>query len=346
MDDNDFYLGKDKKTKWYKNPCRSKYAKKKPENIVKIFPSCRGEKYSNELDSFFALFDNDIIEEILQYSNKFIRQKKEDVSYSRDRDANEMTKAELLAVFGVLYLLGIKKENHTNVLELWTDDGSGLGILRACMSYKRFLFLLRCLRFDDKCTRQNRQTTDKLAPIRSFMEKFRENCLKKYSPGEFVTIDEKLEAFRGRCSFIQYIPNKPAKYGIKVYALCDSKTFYTYNFEVYCGKQPEGPYQVSNKPQDVVLRLSSPIWGSGRNITVDNWYGSIPLVQALFEKKITCLGTLKKNKTEIPVEFQPNKRKTVLSTLAGFQKNITLISHVTKKKTSALYLYQACTTMH
>lgn len=330
-DENEFYLGKDKKTKWYKTPCRSKYAKTKPENIVKIFPSCRGQKYKNELESFFSLFDSDIVDEILQCTNNFIGHKKEEVNYSRDRDGNEMTKAELLAVFGLLFLVGIKKENHTNVLELWTNDGSGLSIVRACMSYKRFLFLLRCIRFDDRGTRQSRQATDKLAPIRSVMEKFRQNCLKRYSPGEFVTIDEKLEAFRGRCSFIQYISNKPAKYGIKVYALCDAKTFYTHNFEVYCGKQPEGPYQLSNKPHDIVLRLSSPIWGTGRNITMDNWYGSIPLVQSLFEKKITCLGTLKKNKTELPVEFQPNKKKAILSTMAGFQKTVTLISHVPKK---------------
>ncbi|GBP30200.1 hypothetical protein EVAR_94508_1 [Eumeta japonica] len=32
-----------------------------------------------------------------------------------------------------------------------------------------------------------------------------------------ITLDEQLLAFRGRCAFRQYIPNKPAKYGIKVF---------------------------------------------------------------------------------------------------------------------------------
>lgn len=54
-----------------------------------------------------------------------------------------------------------------------------------------------------------------------------------------------LEAFRGRCSFKQYIPSKPNRYGIKIFALSDARTFYTIytfytNMEIYAGKQPEG----------------------------------------------------------------------------------------------------------
>jgi hypothetical protein len=48
--------------------------------------------------------------------------------------------------------------------------------------------------------------------------------------GELVTIDEKLEKFRGNCPFRQYIARKPGKYGIKIYVLVDFRTFYTQNF--------------------------------------------------------------------------------------------------------------------
>ena len=47
-----------------------------------------------------------------------------------------------------------------------------------------------------------------------------------------MTIDEKLEAFRGRCGFKQYIPSKPNKYAIKIYALVDTKVLYTYNLGI------------------------------------------------------------------------------------------------------------------
>ena len=59
-------------------------------------------------------------------------------------------------------------------------------------------------------------------------------------------------AFGGRCNFRQYIPSKPDKYGIKVFALVDAQTFFTSKIEVYVRTQPEGPCKVSNSPSDVV----------------------------------------------------------------------------------------------
>ncbi|XP_060855594.1 piggyBac transposable element-derived protein 4-like [Metopolophium dirhodum] len=115
-----------------------------------------------------------------------------------------------------------------------------------------------------------------------------------YSPGEFTTIDEMLVAFRGRCGFIQYMDKKPAKYGLKMYALCDARTFYTYNLEIYCGKQDTGPFVTSNKPYDIVTRLTEPIQKSKRNVTTDNWFSSYPLAENLLKNGLTFMGTLKK----------------------------------------------------
>ena len=118
------------------------------------------------------------------------------------------------------------------------------------------------MRFDDKRSRHERRQSDKLAPIRSVLEKFINNCKDSYSPGEFLTIDEKLEPFKGRCSFIQYIPSKPARYGLKIFVLADAKTFYACNLDVYCGKQPCGPYSGDNSPLSIVHRLIECLKGS------------------------------------------------------------------------------------
>ena len=45
---------------------------------------------------------------------------------------------------------------------------------------------------------------------------------------------------------------------------------YTFNLEIYAGKQPDGPYKVSNKPADVVKSLVEPINATVRNIGADN----------------------------------------------------------------------------
>jgi hypothetical protein len=74
-----------------------------------------------------------------------------------------------------------------------------------------------------------------LAPIRNIYDKFVAACEANYTPGTGCTIDESLHGFRGMCSFKQYIPNKPSKYGIKVYVLADSKTFYSVSSKIHMG---------------------------------------------------------------------------------------------------------------
>lgn len=87
------------------------------------------------------------------------------------------------------------------------------------MSEDRFSFILRHLRFDGADTRLARKEIDKFTTIREIFQMFTSNCKKSYSVSEFTTIDEMLLAFRGRCSFRQYMPMKPNKYGLKVYGL-------------------------------------------------------------------------------------------------------------------------------
>ncbi|CAH2000087.1 unnamed protein product [Acanthoscelides obtectus] len=165
------------------------------------------------------------------------------------------------------------------------------------MSEQRFRFLLRCLRFDNINDRNMRKELDKMAAIREVFELFTNNFEKYFSPSEYLTIDEQLLAFRGRAAFRQYIPNKLSKYGIKTFALVDAKTAYTMKLETYVGLQPPGPYQQSNNAKDIVMRIVEPVQGTNRNITGDNWFTSIPLVNELLtEKKLTYVGTLRKNK--------------------------------------------------
>ena len=191
---------------------------------------------------------------------------------------------------------------------------------------QRFRFLLQCLRFDDRTTRTARSEVDKLAPIRQFFEIFVTKCKSHYSVGKLVTIDEKLEKFRGNCLFRQYIASKPDKYGIKIYALVDCRIFYPQNLEIYAGKQREGPYQLSNSPADVVERIS-PISGSGKNVTVDNWFTSVPLVMKLLkDHNLTLLGTIRKNKKEIPPQLVQTKNKAVNTSIFCFRKEMTMVS--------------------
>ncbi|XP_043285372.1 uncharacterized protein [Venturia canescens] len=207
------------------------------------------------------------------------------------------------------------------------------------MSIKRFYSLLNAMRFDDVNSRKDRKLLDNLAPIRKVFEDFNATCKKCFTPGEFLTVDEMLQGFRGRCKFRQYIANKPAKYGIKICALVDANNYYVQNMEIYAGKQPPGPFESSNKPYDIVKRISAPILNTGRNLTMDNYFTSMPLALDLLQNhKTTIVGTLRKYKKEIPPLFLSTKERPESSSLFGFTNECILVSYVPKKSKNVLLL--------
>lgn len=96
-----------------------------------------------------------------------------------------------------------------------------------------------------------------------------------------------------------YMPNKPAKYGIKLICLTDAHNSYLLNAYIYVGKDNDGKSLTKEKqkllkPTQAVIQVAQPIINTNRNITADNWFSSIELVQELEKRKLTYVGTLKK----------------------------------------------------
>lgn len=132
--------------------------------------------------------------------------------------------------------------------------------------------------------------------------------------------------------------NKPAKYGIKIFTLTDAKMFYVKDMEVYVGTQPENsPYLQSNKPHDIVIRLASEIEGTGRNITGDNWFSSVPLARDLLQRKITYVGTLRKNKKELPPELV-SKQTEEHNSIFAYQTDLTVVSYAPKRNKNVVMI--------
>lgn len=329
-ENDQFFLGKDKITKWYHNP-KSNRVRTPAQNLIKRLPGVIGNarNASTPLECWNCFFTNDIMEPIVAYTNQYITSIAG--KFDRERDAKPIDLIELKAFIGLLFLAGVYKSNRQSLEDLWGTDGDGVEKFGLVMSIKRFKFIIRCIRFDDRLTREDRKINDRLAAVRDIFTKFVRNCQKSYCLGENVTIDEKLESFRGRCLFRQYIPSKPAKYGIKIFALVDAKLCYLYNMEIYAGKQPDGPFNFSNKPADIVKRMVHPIEGSGRNLTADNWFTDFDLVEELRRKKISFVGTVRKNKRQLPPEFVTSVGRQEYSSEFGFNNSTTLVSYVPRK---------------
>lgn len=139
------------------------------------------------------------------------------------------------------------------------------------------------------------------------------------------------------------MPEKPAKYGLKMYALCDARIFYVYSFEIYCGKKKDGSFNVSNKPIDIVRSLVEPIKNSNRNLTTDSYYTSYDLAMYLLENGLTFTGTMKKNKAEILLQILNSSTRDIDLMIFGFQDECTLLSYIPKKKKLLSYC-PLCTT--
>lgn len=92
-------------------------------------------------------------------------------NFERDRDARNTGVVEIRAFIGILLLAGILESNGKRTKHIFNNSkGSGVESCYLAMSEKRFLFLMRCMRFDDYRDRQQRREIDRLAPIREFFE--------------------------------------------------------------------------------------------------------------------------------------------------------------------------------
>lgn len=206
------------------------------------------------------------------------------------------------------------------------------------MSKNRFNFLINNLRFDDKSTRAERKAADKFAPFREFWELFELNCNKYYTPSEYVTVDETLLSFRGRCSFRMYLPSKPDKYGLKIISACDAKTYYFLGGIPYLGKEITTESNELSTPTRYVVKLTQSIQGSNRNVTTDNWFTSCELAKELTKRKLTLVGTMRKNKKEIPPYFVNTKGTPVMSSRFIYDPEKMMVSFTPKKNKVVILL--------
>lgn len=73
-----------------------------------------------------------------------------------------------------------------------------------------------------------------------------------------------------------------------------------YNIEVYVGKQTVEPYDLSNKPFDIINILVLPISKIHCHITFNNWFTSVDLIFHLFDHhKLTVEVRIKKKNKHI-----------------------------------------------
>ena len=309
------------------------------ENIIRNQTGITADGRVDTIGQTFELFiTNDMISSIVKYTNKEAHRvvNEWNQSHVKQHVWKDTDEVEMKAVLGLLILSGAYRSNTESLEELWSLE-TGRPIFVATMCIERFKQILRFMRFDDKDTRAERVQLDRLAPIRDLWDKFNANLQKPYIPSPYITVDEQLALFRGRCPFIVYIPSKPGKYGVKIWWACDSVTTYPLHGQVYLGRQPGQPREVG-QGRRVVHDLVKPWYRTGRNVTADNLFTSVKLVHELLDQQLTYVGTVRKNKGEIAQEMLPRRDREVLSSVFGFSGSLTMVSYVPKKNKAVVVL--------
>lgn len=291
--------------------------------------------------AFQIFFSDNVLNQIVEYTNQKIRFARQKYS-TETATFSETSLEEIRALLGLYILAAALKDNHLATKTMFDTTFCGTRY-KATMSQKRFEFLTACLRFDDSNTRKERTMVSRFAPIESIWNQFIDTCRSSYKPGSYVTIDEQLVGFRGHCAFRMYIPNKPAKYGLKLVLLCDVSTKYLIDASPYIGKSTETHgLPLANY---FVETLTQSIHGSNRNVTMDNWFTSVPLAEKLLTApyKLTVVGTLRKNKKEIPTEMiEMNKDRKLKTSMFAYNEKATLVSYKPKSNKNVLLF----STMH
>jgi hypothetical protein len=234
------------------------------------------------VDLFKIFFDDEILDKIVYWTN-------ERAVHNKQSEWTKLDKRELLNFLGLYVLMGQVKlptQRH-----YWsTDNLYCQKYFRRVMVRNRFEAILKNLCF------YNFKETDlngRLFRVKGILEKIVQNIQSTVVPEENLSIDEELIKFKGRLIFRQYIANKSAKYGIKIFSLCSADGF-VHNMEIYGGKGTVDPDD-DGFAASIVKKLMTKYLDQGYTLYMDNYYNSVQLAKFLYNHKTYCAGTLRKN---------------------------------------------------
>ena len=187
----------------------------------------------------------------------------------------------------------------------WSDH-PGLGVLLFKNTILRWRFekLKQYFHISDRaselpCGHPNFDKLQKVRPILNLLSKtFRDF----YVPGRYLSVDEAMCAFRGQISFLQYMPLKLIKRGIKVWMCSVPGLGYTSTFDVYTGKGAS----ISEKglSYDVVTKLVQSFYRTFRCVVFDNLFTGIHLLRELLRNGTYSVGTFRQNRKGFPVDLK------------------------------------------
>lgn len=97
-----------------------------------------------------------------------------------------------------------------------------------------------------------------------------------------VAIDESLVKFRDRLPYVQFVPSKQGRFGIKFYKLCESESEYCASFKIYTG-QDKLPGTKNPAAENVITDTGKPILGIMSEVTKKRYQKKHAIKHCIFK---------------------------------------------------------------
>lgn len=236
---------------------------------------------------FCYFFTESVIAMIVEETNRAAIQENINTSFRTDPD-------EIRHYIGILMYMSVYRPNLESY---WGNNG--FPPIQNTMPIKKFKAIKQYLSFQEETERvkKGQPRYDRLFRIRKLADEINER-FDSIPKTARLCVDEQMCSTKMKHHLRQYMPNKPHKWGIKLFVLCDSHG-YAYRFEIYNGAGdnivlPGAPDLGATS--NVVVRLSQTIPDFVHHIVYFvNFYTSLPLLVYLRSRGIYSLGTMRAN---------------------------------------------------
>jgi hypothetical protein len=258
--------------------------------------------------------DNEVLELLVEQTNLYYDQylvAKGGIenlpTYSRFRSWTPVDMPEMKVFLAIILYQGLVRLPNYDMY--WsTNDLINLKSITSYMTRDRFYNILSFVHACDNSAEPPRDSPNydpgyKISRLSSMLvNKWKQ----AYKPKREVSIDETLVPYKGRTKLLQYIPNKPHKWGLKVWTLADAKSGYVWNWMLYTGKHTHDQ-QARGATHQIVMTLCDPLLNLGHHVYCDNYFTSPALFEDLADNQTGACGTLRVNRVGVPREVISKK---------------------------------------
>ena len=176
----------------------------------------------------------------------------------------------------------------------------------AVFTHRRIKQITACLHYCDESIAKPRDHIDydRLYKIRSLLDTLKASFQQYYNPACELSADECIIPFQGQWVGRQYDRSKPIQWGVKVWMVTDAKTAYNYNFDVYCGNDPDFEHLENfGVATGVIIKLTQKLHGKGHIVFTNRYYTSPQLLEYLRKVYMAGCGTVQKKRKHFPKQI-------------------------------------------